>query len=528
MLEHTITEDEIEFMECFVDPICLSECLFSDYDSLGVIDERLAHLRFGQLSMISYEYLIDEDPRLSLKENFKLLEGAGSIYNFGARKYGKSLISLIIDIILSAIHLSSYSAIFTSYDAVHIRKILETIIATVDEHPFLKPFKKNFVKSPTYFLQFKTGFNLESVNMNVMSKAPGNQFFGHHVKKMFIEEASKETNVVREKRLDAISEVGCIERVSGMTDFTKYSPAGQVYYDFEKKPWLVNYPQYVSPMWDEKEKTKACKKYNGESSIVYRVFVKGEVVEEGISVFDMERVRKNYLEDKFVKAFEINKDNFHIFEHLLIVERPSNAEYCFICSDIGESAPSEIIIMFEINKKYHYSYNITLYNLTDEQQREIFSWLGKKVEANIIALDCTDGTGRAIYRALEQELGKQHLCWVAFNEKIPVDLERTESGALIMKDSKPVEKEEFAIEWSVKHLKDLFYDERMSLPIDYKFDSQINSVVATPTTSRITYTCVSEEDHLFQSFQVFSVAHWLVEFKNIKPINRKKFSKVGV
>jgi len=524
-----LEKEEVQFMECFCDSVCMAETLFSDYDNLSSIeDDKFGHIRLGQLSMLSYEYIIDEDPNLTLKENFKLLEGAGDLYNFGARRYGKTLITLILDILMSIIHLDGWKTIFSSYDAVHIRSILERIIPIAENHPFFRLFGVRVKRSPTYLLMFKNGFVINGVNMNIVSKNPGAQFFGHHAKKIWIEEGSFETESVHEKRIDAVSELGCIERISGMTNFTKYSPAGKVFYDLSKKPRLCNVPQYINPMWDEKEKEKAIKKYGGESSIGYRVFTKGEVVEEGVSVFDMERVRKTYLENKIIKHLEISKDTFDIFEQRLVVERPSNATAIYLPADIGEAAPTEIAVLAEINKKYRYIYNITLHNLTDKQQYKIFKYLGRTLEVNFLGLDCTDGTGRAIFRSLTDDFPKENLVWVAFNEKIPVDFEKDDKDKIIMKSGKPVYKEEFVSEWSIQRLKTLFYDKKMEMPLDYKFDTQFNSIISMQSGSRIIYKCVAEQDHLFQTFQVFSIMQWNMEFKLVKPIQTKEFCKTGV
>lgn len=525
-----LDEEELLFCEGLHDSVCLSETLFSDVDNLSNFDlDKFAHVRLFQLAMLSYEYIIDDIPGLSPKENFKLLEGAGNLYNFGARRYGKTLITLILDILLSVIHLDGWETIFSSYDAVHIRSILERIIPTVESHPFYKMYNVHVKRSPTYLLRFNNGFTIHSVNQNMASKNPGGQFFGHHVKKIWMEEASFEIEAVHEKRVDATSEVGCIERLSGMTNFTKYSPSGKIFYDLSKRPWIVNLPQFCNPMWDEKEKKKAEKKYGGESSVGFRVFVKGEIVEEGVSVFDMERVRKNYLDDKTIKTFEVSKETFGIFQERIIVEKPANASVVYIVGDVGESAPTELAIFAKIKNKYRYIYNITLYNLTAKQQETIVKHIGHRVEANFIGLDCTDGTGRAIQRALAEDPAfKNNLVWVSFNEKIPVDFEKDEKDNVIMKNGKPTYKEEYVAEWSVQHLKELLYSERMEIPIDYKFDTQINSIISMQSGNRIVYKCVAEQDHLFQAFQVFSIVEWNSEFILNTPVQKKSFFKSGI
>ena len=524
-----IDESEIEFMENFHNPVCLAESLFSDLNNLAKFDDKFGHIRNGQLPVLSYEYLVDTDnPDLTEKENFRLREGAGNIWCYGGRKWGKTLCVEKIDLLLDILLNDGNEVGFTSYDMIHIRGILEPIINVLENHPIYQIFKGKINRSPSYNLYSKNLHHIESCNMNLASKNPGSAFFQKHFKKLFVEEGSFETEEINKKRIDSISELGCVIRSSGMTNFTKHSPVGRIFYDIENKPWIANLPQFVNPYWDEKEKEKAIKKHSGENSLGYRVFVKGEVVEEGVSVFDMERIRCHYLDNKIIKSFEVDKTTFPNFKSLLIVEKPANAEQIYICADIGESAPTEIIVISKVNKKYRYLYNITLYNLTDKQQYQIFYWLVKELGANFVALDCTEGTGRAIFRSLAEVLPKVNLVWVSFNEKIPIDFERDEkTNSVIIKNGKPVHKEEYVSEWSIKRLKDLLYEGYVELPLDYKFDYQLNSVVSMQSGNRVVYSCVAEADHMLAAWRVFSIAQWFNEFSLIRPIT-KKFCKAGI
>lgn len=524
---------ELDFIECLYNPIALAEILFSDFDSLTMMkDLECGEIRLYQVPMLSFEYIVDynsnlnDDPILNEKENFKLLEGAGTVYNYGARKYGKSLITLILDILESCILLGGWETVFTSYDAVHIRNVLEKIIPVLENHKFLRLFDAEIKRSPSYSIRIKkNGFLLQGVNMNILSKDSGSQFFGLHVKKIWVEEASRETKAVKEKRIDAISELGCIERVSGMTDFIKYSPSGEVFYDISNKSKIINLPQFCNPTWGEREKSLAIKKYSGETSIGYRVFVLGEVVEDGVSVFDMDRIRP-YNEDRKLKNFEIIKRNYFRFKEIIIVVPLKNAKRTFMFADIGESAPTEIGIIFEINELYRYEYNITLQGLTDKEQSTIFLWLINQLNINFFGIDCSDGTGRAIYRSLEESIGKDRLVWVSFQEKIKVGYERTDDNNIVMKEGIPVFKEEFVSEWSIKHLKDLLYERKVDIPLDYKLDLQLNSVISSRSINRTTYDCLVD-NHLLQAFQVFSIMEWRINEFGSNLNLAKRFAKSG-
>jgi len=530
VLDKKLTEEEINFLEDYYYVVAQAETLFSDYDNLTVMeDTKLAHVRIGQLPLLSHEYILDDVPKISEKDNFQLRKGAGEVYALGGRLFGKTLFVEKIDFLVSVAILGPEKCGFCSYDAIHIRGVLEEVIQCLDHHPFFRIYEPQVSRSPSYRIYFaRSGYTLEGINMNITGKKPGAQFFQKHLTRLYIEEASFETEQVYQQRRDSVSELGCVYRIAGMTNFTKYSPCGRAFYDLTQKGKVVNLPQYVNPRWDSKAKQQAIKDFSGESSVGFRVFIKGEVAEEGISVFDMERIRKYYDEDRETKCFEVDKKSYGSFKSLLFVERPKNAEECYIFSDIGESAPSEIGIVFKINEKYRYTHNITLYGLTDKEQFQVFKWLGETLSANYIGLDTTDGTGRAIYRSLAEVFPQVNLVWCAFNEKIPVDFDKDEEGHLMFKDGKPVYKEEYVSEWSIKHLKDVLYSGVLELPIDYKLDLQLNSVVSMQSGTRTVYSCVSEEDHLFQSFQVFSIMHWMVEFLLLKPVVARKFCKSGV
>lgn len=527
MLLERIDNDDLSIIEAMHYPVAFMECMIDDVDAMHLFTEnRFSHVRNGQLFMLSYEYMVDaQDPTLTVKENFKRLETAGSVYCLGARKFGKSVFVLIMDMLMSVVHLDNWTALYSSYDALHIQGIIERVITAVQRHPIFNAFLISAKRAPNYILTFLNGFTLQSVNTNIGSKTAGSNFFGHHVKKLYTDEISKETNEVEAKRIDAVSEVGCIDRFAGMTDFTRHSPAGRIFYDSEKKKFVCNFSQYVSPMWDESEKAKQTKKYSGEKTINYRVFVGGEVVEDGISVFDMQRVKACIDDRKTIKNFEINKENFSLFKNIIVAKRPSNADLCAIAADIGETAATEITIWFKINDKWHYTYNISIYNLTDKEQYQVLKWLWEKLKCDYYSNDNGEGTGRAIFRRLEEDFGKEKMVHYAGTNKVAVGIKKDDNDRVIMQNGQPQTVEEFMSEWAVKHLKDLFYEQLLVLPQDYKLEAQINSVISTTLSNRVVYTCLAQEDHLFDAFRVFAILHFMKDSEPIVPKQVKKFGK---
>lgn len=537
-----ITDDELALMECLSNPQSAVECVFNDLENAThEWNEDLAHIRFAQFPLLNFEYLLDDDPNLSVKENFKLHEGMGNLDCFGGRLFGKTWFVEVIDMLIASIWLDNVEAGFTSIDAIHIRAILEEkFIPIILRHPFFTMMlpdtaHKGINRHPAYKIAFRNGFTIIGVNMNVQSRSPGSQFFGKHLKRLYIEEASFESKVVFDKRIDARSEDGCVTRSAGMTTFTRFSPAGKRFYSAENRAWVCNLPQYCNPKWDDDQKGKAIKKHGGENSVSYRIYVKGEIVEDASTVFDMERLKGCFLEDKVVKQFEITKTNFTNFEEVIVVDRPAGIDEVVIHADIGESAPTEMAIFFRKGDKYKYAYNITCYNLTDKEQPKIFKFLVEKLNAILVGIDTTDGTGRSIYRTLNEVYNKDNLVWCAFNEKIPIgwESETDNDGKTKIKldnDGKPIEKLEYVNEWSIKYLKELLYENRIEIPMDYKLYEQLSGCVGLTQGGRVAYSVVGTGtgDHLLSAFRVFAIGVWLNHFKTLKPLPYKKHFKGGV
>ena len=71
-----ITEEELEFMECWHTPECLIESLFEDFDNLTSFNaKKLGDIRKYQIPMLSHEYIVDAEnyPNATDKEKFNMM-----------------------------------------------------------------------------------------------------------------------------------------------------------------------------------------------------------------------------------------------------------------------------------------------------------------------------------------------------------------------------------------------------------------------------------------------------------------------
>lgn len=522
-----LSEEEEILYETLCQPRGFCETMFSNVDNLMEFEgERLCHIRNYQEAMQSYEYSVAEDIEQSEKENFLRRKGAADGYAIGARRYGKSCVFLVLDMLQSIAFLSGWETVFASYDAPHVRKIFNDVMLPVDFHPCFKGIKKTYQQNPQYLFISRTGLKITGVNENVVNpKKAGDAWFSLRAKKIWFDEISRETETAKKKRVDAVSELGSEFRMAGMSDVTRHTPAGEILSDLSLRDQVINLPQFTNPRWDDEMRKLTLKEHKGENSLSWKMYVLGELIEDGYSPLDMERVRNCYNEEKSVKNFEITKDTFDVFENFIVVEPPQGTELTFISSDIGTTAPTEINIVFKVGDCLKYRYNITLHKLTTKQIAAVLQLLAEKLSPSVVAVDTGDGDGRSVVERLLEVLPKENIFAYAGASKIIVGFEKDNKGNIIFDEhGKPTVKEEYMSEWSIQVLKDLFYDAIFDFSCDMKFDDQISRLVCVKSGNKIIYD-VSGDNHLFDSFKVMACSYWQNKFATIEPIKRKRFCK---
>jgi hypothetical protein len=454
-------------------------------------------------------------------------KGLADILALGGRLTGKTSISLIIDTLISIFNKVFTWGVISSCDLNHLIGVMDDIVFSLSNHPIMRLFKGSIVKAPSYKIHCKNGIKLESVNNTLSGKEVGGNWYQKHPNRILTEEASFLTAEVTSKRLMAVSELGAVFRDSGMTTMSKNSPMGKAFYDIRNKSKIVNLPSYANPTYNRKKDDDAITEFNGKNSQGYLVQIVGKIVEHGDSVYDMDRIRATYRYDKksnpiLIKKIEISKENYHNYKDLIIIDKPRNAQQTWVSLDKGEgAAPTEIIVLFIINGIYNYKYNITLFKLKPDEDEEIINYIIEKLEANIIPIDATSGTGKSLVANLSKKYPKNVIA-VNFNEKIKVDIERDEKGEYEYdKNGKPIYKYEKMVDWSIQQLKDIFYNNKIKCLYDFNLDKQFNGVIAMNTGKSILYK-YKTENHLFQAFQCMAIAHWLLNFKYVEPIKNRR------
>jgi hypothetical protein len=525
-----INEQDLSIFETLSNPISATEIVFSNLGNLAEFDtEKYSKVRKYQFHFFSWDTQFIDNSELSAQENWKIKNGFSEAYILGGRLTGKSLIGLIVDVLFAILHGTFRRGSVSSADAEKIKKVMEQIFVALEYHPFFKLLKVKTKRSPNYSAMLPNGIAIDSVNNNIAGKSPGSNWHGRHDDKNWEEESSYLSNTVTHEKLMAQAEAGCINHQTGMTDFDKESPMGRIFDDLTKKSKIVNLPSYVNPTWSKEKDEDALREFGGYSSPGYSVQILGNIVEGGETVYLMEKIRDTYLRDKDdiglpIKHFEINKDNIHRFKEFLILDRPNNVESEWIALDVGEGgAPTEIIVLHKINGVYKYEYNVTTYKITPDENEMIIRFMIEQLKPNVVALDHSSGGGKYLLSSLIKTY-PNNIFGVDFNSKIDVDFETDEQGNQIYVNGIVKYKQEYIVDWSIQRLKNIFYNRKISCLFDLKLDDQFSKMKVMKSGQRTIYKNKSGVDHLHQAFQVFAIADWNLEFKNLQPANRRKTS----
>lgn len=534
MLYKKLSEQEIEFMECWYNPICMIETLIPENikapHTWSEQECSLVELRPYQFSMVDYSPLYADDDQLSKRENFQRKIGAGYIINVAARNLGKSFFA-VIDAFLTLLYGEGDESCVSSFDFGHLKKICTPIANLANHHPIFDLYRRKGKECVRFIgggMEIDTllGHVLYGKNESVGSVDPGTAFHSLHVKKNIYDEISYASEEGRKKMVDAMSSEGCIERLAGIPDIRLGSVLGKILRDESKRNWICNMPQYVREDWDEKAKARAIEEYDGETSPMYSLNILGNSIEGASSMFDMARIKENsYTTKRRVKEFEVGKETFDRFDKILVVDKQP-AEMSIIASDIGTTgSPSEICLFFGDTTLLKFRYNISLHMLTTQEQAKIFQWIFNKLDNCVISLDCTAGEGRAIADELViLGVPQDRIVRVMFNSKLIVGFELNDDGT-VKYDEKgnPIHKLERTIDWAVLQLEKILYHGLCEVPHSEKFLREFANYFSVMTGTSKRYGTTST-DHLLQSFQCMAIARFQTEFANLtKPSSQDNF-----
>lgn len=529
MLKSLTHEEELLLAGIF-NPKCFAETLFTENSpDRWLIGEPTITIRLYQIPFLQHDSVLVDDNRLTKQVNFDRRKKCGELLLICARLIGKTFIALGINPIAKGVQNITKQITCGSYDLKHLKNYLDKICNIFNSHPFFKKFKESMKRgNPDYEIKLKNGVEYYSVNTNVKGKEPGKGFWGKHSHFHFHDEYQAETEKSNEPRIDAIQEIGCIDCLCGIPLTTKSSPLGKILNDSSKKNKIVKLPQYVNKSFTEEKRIDRIKQYGGENTIGYKVNVEAILVEGAYGAFDMKTVRDCYNSNYTIKLFEITPENFDTYKTDLIIEPLENATLTYIHVDIGDRTNTEICVTFKINKKYRYTYRITTFRLSlTKQLPELLKWIYDKVNADFLGVDSTT-MGKAVWEKMVELLPSvkiddreiNRVIWCSFSENMLTGYEKDKDAKVKLDDNgKPIEKHEHTMVFTVRKLRDFFFDKIFEIPEDdYAFDDQFSNYSELVSGNRISYDSASER-HIVQAFEVLAKMIWETEYLADEKLN---------
>jgi len=492
-------------------------------------------LRLYQIPLLSFEWNLVDDPRLSKKENFNNRKSLGDIVGRGGRVYGKSMIVLDIDNIQEAILHDGEEHLLIAFDEKHLDPRFEYLADAIQNHKFFNLYtldsKKESINRSNKQVLLKNGHitygRIEG------SKSPGDGWLGLHPQRKSIEEAQMISSVAFNKQVDTQSELGAVERLSGVPDGRRDTPFHEYINDKSKR--VIWYSSNINPYWDDKRKKEAEIKYGGKNSHAYITNVLGEEGDIAFGAWDCDDIR-NCMTKGSVKHFEVNKNNYDRFLTLpvsiLNLVPDESSEFIIQASDIGKT-PSEGGVFSLQKGKWNLLYRITQRGLTHFQQAKVFHYIAHTMRSNIIALDTSEGLGESTADHMINEKETEFLncdypkrvMKCNFKTNIVTGYLKNEKGEIVYEDANPVEVKIHTDEFAWIRGMQLFKEQKFILQDDIDIISQFAAEIAVKGQGKTTFSSPIP-NHLISMFKVFLLAEWSIN-KDGKPTQFNKNNFLG-
>lgn len=363
------------------------------------------------------------------------------------------------ELVRHAIARAGEETVLTAFRKIHIRDRMERMIDYIVGIPFFRQFfYSRIVRSPVYEVRLQNGHITYGIPVGEDVEAKQSQ--GKHASLLAIEEAHQYAERAYMKLNGARDPRGSRMLMIGVPDGRLETPfrlADTEYDSFKGRRFHVS--RRHDPYWDRATAAHAVDLYGSEDSDLFGQEVDAIWGSPAWSAWNLDHIYAS-CDEKILPMEPTGESGWYV--HCLEIHGRSYREReltpessCLslpgrkwaegqirLAADIGYTQPTEIGV-FQKNDLFWYL--IARISLTGrmehDDQAAIFDHLGQIYQAAQIAIDATDGEGRAIARELEQMprwaariTGDQvvsPIVRVVFNENTVYDYTRNASGDLV-------------------------------------------------------------------------------------------------
>ena len=482
----------------FKNPIAFREYWLPDFKA------GFTHIRF-------YQY-----PH-ALLDNLCEMDGRGT---------GKTEIGLIPDICQAAFLYPKDEGVLTTYRQQHVSKPLDDVFSWFKNHYYWKHFLEYSVKTPTYKMKMKNGFQFYGICVGDSKQAEAIQ--GVHCCIRFIDEFQQYPDAAWQQFMGTASEKGAsytIDKYTGVPDGRRDSPAWKVsqfdpdyYSKFDNCRLKIS--KRLVPYFDSNTMADE-KKHRNEQSFIHDI--DADWGEEQWGYWDWMSIEACINKELPPIIIRISKQDYksRVPASVLgrIPLRSKEVEDIMIGFDFGWTQPSVIYVFALIKKRWRVLCRINLENkMIPDQQGEILDYLMEFYQVTLAGLDVTGEKGVAT--TLQDKQGRyagknyeNRIVGVEFGSKMVVGMDEMGEVKENVKNA------------TCRILKEMFYEREFELFYDQELHADFNSesCIISPATGLVKILTPST-CHIPEAFRCFAYAYYTKYGTNIKKPERHRYS----
>jgi hypothetical protein len=446
---------------------------------------------------------------------------------YAGRGSGKSLSVLEPELVRHAINRPGEETLLTSFRKTHIRERMERAIDYILQIKFFSVFfYQRIVRSPIYEVRLSNGHVLYGVSVG--EDAEAKQAQGKHASLIALEEAQQYAERPYMKINGGRDPRGSRTLMIGVPDGRVETPfrlADTEYDSFIGRRFHVS--RQLDPYWDRTELGRAIEQYGSTDSDLFGQEVNAEWGNPAWSAWNIDHLYAA-VDEKALPLEPIGDNPWYVpiveISGRAYRERQLTPESAcrglgmrkwmegrvLIAADIGYTQPTAILVFQQApSGVWALIARLSLTNrMEHDDQAAIFDWLGVRFSASQIAIDTTDGEGRAIARELEQmprwssrladEAVVSPIVRVMFNENAVYDYARNDETGVYEPVTDGVK------HISVRVLRALLARRGLLIPRDEDMISEFNQERETRTRDGMVTIRTPPTVHIPEAMRVFA------------------------
>jgi hypothetical protein len=427
------------------------------------------------------------------------------------RGSGKSFAMLEPELVQHAINHPGEETLCTSLRRIHTAARMERAIDYFEQVPLFRLFLKRIQRSPSFLIETLEGHKLYGISVGDDPEARVAQ--GVHASLIVYEESHQFPERAYLKIQGAKDPRGAIQTMIGVPDGrldTPFRKAEDEWRSFKGRVFHIS--GRYDPHFNQQKKQDKVDAYRGEDSDLFKQEVDAEWGRPVWSAWDMDMLYRNLIDPRVEKTpwggpletmytevsgktlKELNLSPASAIGDL--PGSPIKKARVRIAVDVGYTQPSDIGVFLEVSERWFLVARVRLTNRMEHpNQAAIIAAVGNLYGAEGIAIDTTDGQGKAIAFELdEMPSWRGRVVYVSFNESFVSGY--TPEGEEVRDTAKNI---------GTQRLRGMFAAKGFGLPKDDRIFEEFNKEKEERSRDGVVRIITPDDCHTPDMFRVFAV-----------------------